>query len=43
VPSETQNLRGYSVINRQANGLRYCVVSDLNGTELRELADLLGK
>jgi anti-sigma factor RsiW len=43
VPAETQNLRGYSVINHQANGLRYCLVSDLNEPELRELADLLGK
>ncbi len=40
---ETQNLRGYNVINRQANGLRYCLVSDLNEKELRDLADLLGK
>jgi anti-sigma factor RsiW len=43
VPTETQNLRGYSVINRQANGLRYCLVSDLNAKELGDLADLLGK
>ncbi len=39
----TQNLRGYWVINRQANGLHYCLVSDLNEKELGELADLLGK
>jgi anti-sigma factor RsiW len=42
-PAEIENLRGYSVINRHANGLRYCLVSDLNEKELRELADLLGK
>ncbi len=42
-PAETQTLRGFNVINRQANGLRYCLVSDLNEKELRELADLLGK
>jgi anti-sigma factor RsiW len=40
---ETQNLRGYTVIKRQVDGLRYCLVSDLNEKELRELADLLGK
>jgi anti-sigma factor RsiW len=42
-PKETQNLRGFNIINRQANGLRYCLVSDLNEKELRDLADLLGK
>jgi anti-sigma factor RsiW len=38
-----QNLRGYWIINRQANGLHYCLVSDLNEKELGDLADLLGK
>jgi anti-sigma factor RsiW len=38
-----QNLRGYWVINRQSNGLHYCLVSDLNEKELGELADLLAK
>jgi anti-sigma factor RsiW len=46
-PNEPQpadkNLRGYWVINRQVNGLQYCLVSDLNEKELGELADLLGK
>jgi anti-sigma factor RsiW len=37
------NLRGYWVINRQINGLQYCLVSDLNEKELTDLADLLGK
>ncbi len=41
--AETQHLRGFNVINRQANGLRYCLVSDLNEKELGDLADLLGK
>lgn len=36
-----QHLRGYSVISRQAGGLRYCLVSDLNQKELAELASLL--
>ena len=40
---KTENLRGYSVINRDARGLHYCLVSDLNEKELRELADLLVK
>jgi anti-sigma factor RsiW len=39
--SGTENLRGYSVINRDARGLHYCLVSDLNEKELRDLADLL--
>jgi anti-sigma factor RsiW len=43
VHPEAENLRGYWVINRQANGLQYCLVSDLNEKELGELADLLGK
>ena len=41
--NEIENLRGYSVINRDANGLHYCLVSDLNEKELAELADLIGK
>ncbi len=38
---ETKNLRGYSIINCDANGMHYCLVSDLNATELNELARLL--
>ena len=38
-----ESLRGYSVINRTANGLQYCLVSDLNEPELSQLADFLGK
>jgi len=34
-------LRGYSVISREAEGLRYCLISDLNEKELAELAGLL--
>src|SRR5689334_11285212 len=33
--------RGYAVIMEEANGLRYCLVSDLNEKELAELAHLL--
>jgi len=36
-----ERLRGYSIINREAKGLRYCLVSDLNQQELTELAGLL--
>ena len=41
--SDLQKHRGYTVINRDAGGLRYCVVSDLNETELAELANLFGR
>jgi anti-sigma factor RsiW len=41
--SDFQNHRGYSVINREANGLHYCLVSDLNEKELVELANLFGR
>jgi anti-sigma factor RsiW len=36
-----ERLRGYSVICREAEGLRYCLVSDLNQQELAEFAVLL--
>ncbi len=39
--SEVRHLRGYSVVSREAEGLRYCLVSDLNQQELTELAGLL--
>ena len=32
---------GYSVIGRDASGMHYCLVSDLNATELNEFARLL--
>jgi len=35
-----KNRRGYSVINREATGSHYCLVSDLNAMELAELANL---
>jgi anti-sigma factor RsiW len=38
-----QERRGYTVINRDANGLHYCIVSDLNGKELQEFENLLVK
>jgi anti-sigma factor RsiW len=38
--SETR--RGYSIINRETNGMHYCLVSDLNEKELAQLADLFG-
>jgi anti-sigma factor RsiW len=39
---EIDNLRGYSIVNRQAGGFHYCLVSDLNEKELLELAKLFG-
>ena len=41
--TKTQTRRGYSVIYREANGLHHCLVSDLNKTELSELANLFGR
>jgi anti-sigma factor RsiW len=41
-PESTKDLRGYTVINRDANGLHYCIVSDLNAKELGDFANLLG-
>ena len=41
--SDLQKHRGYSVINRDADGLRYCAVSDLNEKELAELENLFGR
>jgi len=38
-----ESLRGYNLINRDANGLHYALVSDLNSAELGQLADLVGK
>ena len=35
--------RGYSIISHEANGLNYCLVSDLNEKELAELANLFGR
>jgi hypothetical protein len=42
---ERQGFRwhGYSIVNHDANGLHYCLVSDLNQKELAELANLLGR
>ncbi len=38
-----QNRRGYFIINREADGLHYCLVSDLNAEELTQLAKLFGQ
>lgn len=40
--SKVERLRGYCVINREANGLHYCLVSDLNESALLKLAELFG-
>jgi anti-sigma factor RsiW len=39
----TEDRRGYTVINREANGLHHCIVSDLNAKELNEFANLVGE
>ena len=41
--STTEERRGYSVINRDLNGLHYCIVSDLNGKDLGDFAKLFGE
>jgi len=35
--------RGYAIINCATNGLHYCLVSDMNSTDLGELAGLCGR
>ncbi|HTB83099.1 MAG TPA: anti-sigma factor [Candidatus Sulfotelmatobacter sp.] len=40
-PQQSEVVRGYSIINRDANGLHYCFISDLNVQELADLAALL--
>ncbi len=42
VNETVEERRGYSVINREIGGLRYCIVSDLNAKDLSEFAKLLG-
>jgi anti-sigma factor RsiW len=41
--STTEQRRGYSIINRDLNGLHYCIISDLNGKDLGEFANLFGE
>ena len=43
VKPETEMRRGYVIINCATNGLHYCLVSDMNATDLGELAGLLGR
>jgi anti-sigma factor RsiW len=43
IPTTIEERRGYTVINRDLNGLHYCLVSDLNGKELQEFANLFGE
>jgi anti-sigma factor RsiW len=42
-PETSGERRGYSVINRDVNGLHYCIVSDLNAKELGDFANLLAE
>lgn len=39
----TEMRRGYAIINCATNGLHYCLVSDMNPTDLGELAGLCGR
>jgi anti-sigma factor RsiW len=39
----TEMRRGYAIINCATNGLHYCLISDMNPTDLGELAGLLGR
>jgi anti-sigma factor RsiW len=41
--STIEDRRGYSIINRNLNGLHYCVVSDLNGKDLSDFTKLFGE
>jgi anti-sigma factor RsiW len=41
--NDGENYRGYNLVYRDLNGLRYALVSDLNKNELNQLADLIGK
>jgi len=43
IPTTIEERRGYTVINRSLDGLHYCIVSDLNGKDLQEFANLFGK
>ena len=38
-----ENFRGYSIINFDANGFHYCLVSDAEGKELSDLANLIAQ
>lgn len=40
-PSKTDTIRGYSIIERDFNGMHYCFISDLNLSELNDLALLV--
>jgi anti-sigma factor RsiW len=40
---EETSYHGYNVINREANGFHYCVVSDMDEKGLEQLAGLLGE
>lgn len=43
VASSMEERRGYTVINRDLNGLHYCLVSDLNPKDLEDFSKLLGE
>ena len=43
VKPDTEIRQGYVIINRDMNGMRYCIVSDLNEKELGDLVDMMGK
>jgi len=41
--SGNKSLHGYNLVGRDVSGLHYALVSDLNASELDQLADLIGK
>ncbi len=41
-PPAVQTMQGYNLVCWSRNGMAFCTVSDLNITELRQFADLLG-
>jgi hypothetical protein len=40
---KSKSAAAISIISHEANGLNYCLVSDLNEKELAELANLFGR
>ena len=40
---QIEKRHGYSIVNHEASGLHYCLVSDLNHKELTELSNLFGR
>jgi anti-sigma factor RsiW len=41
--SQQENYHGYNILTFDAGGFHYCLVSDMDGAELKQLAGLLGE